>query len=108
MYWLRLAGRVSFRDRDRNPNVLNSADGRLEQDAENPKGCAVPYRVLHGVIVTVVIHGREPHIWWTIGYIDLQRRCGPCICPFSGHVRVNVELRGDPNTCGDKIKNLKH
>jgi hypothetical protein len=49
--------RVSFRDRDRNPDVLDPADGRLEQNAKNKKAPAVPYRVIHRVIVTVIVDG---------------------------------------------------
>ena len=33
---------VLFRDRDRNPDILDPADGRLEQDAENEESCAIP------------------------------------------------------------------
>ena len=43
-----------FRDRDGNPDVLDPADGGLEQDAEKKKALAVPYSVIHGVIVSVI------------------------------------------------------
>src|SRR5262249_12226469 len=89
-------------------HVRNLADGRLEQDAKNQKARAIPHRVIYGVIVTVIINGWESHIWWTIGYINLQCRSAPCICRLSRHIRVNIELPSDPNTCGDKVQNLKH
>ena len=38
----RSGGRVLFRDRDRNPDILDLTDGRLEQDAENEESCAIP------------------------------------------------------------------
>src|SRR5215472_8101288 len=100
--------RILFRDRDRDSDILDPADRRLEQDAKNQKGRAVPYRVVYRVIVTVIINGWESHIWRIVGYIDLQRRCGSCIRASSGHVGANLELRGNPDACGDKIKNLKH
>ena len=99
---------AAHRDRDRNPDVLNPADGRLEQNAENKKALAVPYRVIHRVIVTVIINSWESLNWWAIGYINLQCRSSPCICLFSRHARVNLELLGDPNACSDKVENLKH
>src|SRR5208282_3774493 len=99
---------VSFRDRDRNPDVLDPADGRLEQNAQNKKALAVPYRIIHRVIVTVIVNGRKSWVWWAIRYINLQCRCGPCVRLFDRHVRANIELRSDPNACGDEVKNLKH
>ena len=57
VYRRRLGGRVLFRDRDRNPDILDLADGRLEQDAKNQKARAIPHRVIYGVIVTVIING---------------------------------------------------
>ena len=58
--------------------------------------------------MTVIINGWESPIWRAIRYINLQCRGGPCICHFSRHIRVNVEFRGDPNTRGNKVQNLKH
>src|SRR5215472_8688059 len=42
VYRWRLGGHVLFRDRDRNSDVLDLADRRLEQDAKNEKSCAIP------------------------------------------------------------------
>jgi hypothetical protein len=62
---------VLFRDCDRNPDVLDPADGAMEQETEKQEGRAVPWRIIYRVIVTVVINGWERPIWWTIGYINL-------------------------------------
>ena len=83
--------RVSFRDRNRNPDVLDPADGRLEQDAKNKKSRAIPYRVVHGVIVTVIVNRWKSWIWWGIRYINLQCRGGPYVSLFSRQARANLD-----------------
>jgi len=50
---------VLFRNRNRNPDVLDPTDGGLKQDAEYQERGAVPHRVIYGVVVTVIINAWE-------------------------------------------------
>ena|SRR5271165_3109343 len=60
-----------LRNSNWDPDILNLANGRLEQDAKKQEACFVPYRVVHGVIVTFKINLWQSPIWRIIGYINL-------------------------------------
>jgi hypothetical protein len=62
---------VLLRDGDRNPDILNLANGRLEKEAKKQEGRFVPHRVVHGVIIPVIVNRWQSPIWRIISYINL-------------------------------------